>query len=184
MKKVTSLFTEASLKNKLMMVTMFITMVTLTLICAAFIYYDTHNVRNNAIEEVNLLSDIIAKRTAPALEFFGDNEQVEKNLSDFANKSEVVLACVYNDKASIIARYNIFTDLKCPKNLDIGNKINSKYLHVNREIVSITGNFLGNIYLVVDLREVREHFFHAIIGALGVYIVIFVLVYFISLKSI
>ncbi|PIR37478.1 MAG: hypothetical protein COV35_10330 [Alphaproteobacteria bacterium CG11_big_fil_rev_8_21_14_0_20_39_49] len=183
MKKITNLFTEASLKNKLMMVTMFITMVTLTLICALFIVYDTHNVKNSVVEEINLLADIIAKRTAPALEFFGDSEQVEKNLSDLANKDEVVLACVYDNKLSVIAKYTNFTDLQCPKTPGVSNEIESKYLYVNRKIISISENVLGSIYIVADLREVREHLYYAVIGALGVCVVIFILVYFISLKS-
>jgi signal transduction histidine kinase len=183
MKKVTSIFTEASLKNKLMMVTMFTTMVTLTLICAAFIIYDTHNVRSKAVEEINLLADIISKRIAPAMEFFGDEEQIEKNLKDFSNKDEVVLACVYDNELSVIAKYTNFTNKQCPETFEEGSSIKSQYLYVNREIVSISDNVLGNIYIVADLTEVREHLYHALVGAIAVYIVIFALVYFISLKS-
>jgi len=183
MKKITSIFTEASLKNKLMMVTTFTTMVTLTLICTVFVIYDIYNVKKSAVDEINLLAEIISKRTAPALEFFGGGEQVEKNLADFSNKDEVILACVYNKKQEVIATYINYTSKKCPTNPDMGSFFEADYLSVNRQIVSVTGNNLGNIYVVSDLRQVREHFYHATVGAFGVYIIIFVLVYFISLKS-
>lgn len=183
MEKLTNLFTEASLKTKLMAVTMFTTAVTLVMICTLFIIYDLYNVKKSTVQEINLLADIIAKRTAPALEFFGDSEQIKKNLSDFANKGEVVLACVYDKKESVIAEYANLTDKQCPKNPVEGSFFEDKYLSVNRPIVSLSGNNLGNIYIVADLRELQKHIYYAIWGIICVAIIVFILVYIISSKS-
>jgi|GEM_PF-3941456 len=77
-------FLNKPVKFKLVAMVMAITSAALIVTCIAFIKYDISSTKQAMVDELNLIGDIIGKRTAPGMQFLGKENIVktEENLAD------------------------------------------------------------------------------------------------------
>lgn len=182
-------YSAASVKNKLLTITTLITLLTLILTSVIFILYYTVNVKNNAKSEINILSSVLSKRIAPALDFFGGIEQINDHLSDLSSKNDIVLSCVYDKDNKLITFYKRETTKSCKENYSYSAEYEDHlfkydFLYITKDIQSVSKKINGKIQLVSDLKYVKGHIIWMGIRVVIVFIVIFIITYLISTKLI
>lgn len=169
-----------------MIAVMSIAIMTALMIAAAFITYDISSTKRSTIEELNLISNIIGKRTAPAMQFSSltNKDKASENLADVSNKQSIVLACVYKKDGEIFASYHRQgSSDQCPVQLPkIGHSITSNSVNVFQEIVSISNQPVGFILVSSDLKEVHQHVLWFVTGVSGFLMIVLVLAYALANK--
>ena len=161
---------------------MLVTFIALFLTCMMFITYDVITVRQNMVNELSLVSDIIGKRTAPALEYSVDTKALE-NLADLKSKPSVRLACLYVASEKKLAEFHQGQEMfSCPDHPSKGYQFEGKYLTLSQDVFTTTGTHVGSIYILADLREISEHLVKFGFGVTYVIITVMLIAYFITLS--
>ncbi len=146
-------------RHKLMVMLIFMAIVTAVITGGGYVAYDIYTVRQSLLAELNLLANIIGKRSAPALQFFGDQEKAKENLLVLAEKPSVVLGCLYNNEGVVLANYiQPGTKFTCPDARPaLGYMYADGDVAVHQQIYSVGEKLVGTIYLRSDMREIKEH---------------------------
>lgn len=152
-------YLNASIRRKLIIMQMLIALLTGVLFAVAFFSYGHNSVKEQLTQELRLLTEIIAKRTAPAIIFLNE-DNAKENLEDLNTKESIVLSCIFLEGGALLAQYNSKdSGPTCPKNPpDFGYFFHSGNLIVHEKIKgNQSGDTMGSIYVVSDMREMEEH---------------------------
>ena len=171
MKKLLRFFQDSTIQNKLMMMVMLVTFVTLLMTCLTFITYDVITVRQSTVKELQLLGSVIGKRVAPALEYSKPIKALD-TLTDLQSKASVRLACLYAADSKKLTEFHQGQEiLSCPDKPEQGYHFQGKYLTLSQDIFSLSGNYVGALVIIADMREISQH-----LVQFGISIIILILI--------
>lgn len=147
-----------SIRHKLLIIIMVITFASVILTSIIFVIHDLNIVKKNSINEIKLLSTVIGKRSALPVKM-NLKSKIQDNLSDFDSKKAIVGACIFNLMNELIATYSSEGNHKNHCTITNLENVEFKggYLFVSTPIISIKGNSVGNILVISDLSEFKEH---------------------------
>jgi signal transduction histidine kinase len=157
-----------SISHKLNLMIISSTIITLMMAIITILYFNIQNIKAHAVENINVLGDVIAERSTAALAFM-DTLQAEKNLKALQHNKSIELACLYNNDFIVAAEYKNYSDasqpLKCPdeigEDLSKGRYIKN-YLIWGNSII-LDNSSIGYIYIMVNDSFVYEEFYVGII---------------------
>lgn len=149
-----------TVKNKILVIV--ISSIILSLITAFFLFaiYDRQSYKQGIIEELTVLSDVIAKRSSAAL-LFQDERAATANLESLSVKDNIIVACIYLADKSVFASYS--RDQKetysCTSLPNDGDEI---YTNIKGDIsilvnpMFFSGRKLGWIYVAASMDKLHE----------------------------
>jgi len=186
LKSLKNYFLNAPVRRKLMVMLVLVALSASLVLSLVFSLTNYNSEQKTLARELMLLGQIIAKRTAPTMEFVktGSANAVLKNLEDLAEKPSVILACVYFDSGELLAKYTP-DEVKgdCPEFSELpfnyGYDFKDSRLYTYQSIIA-AGQLekpLGSLYMVSDLREMREHMRDIALETLGLLFFVIIGVY-------
>lgn len=149
-----------NVRNKILVIV--ISSIILSLITAFFLFavYDRQSFRQAMIEELTVLSDVIAKRSSAAL-LFQDERAASANLESLSVKDNIIVACIYDANKSVFASY-LRDDTKgfgCSslpyEGDDIFTEVRGDVSQLVNPIV-FSGRHLGWIYVAASMDKLAE----------------------------
>ena len=152
-------FRDISIKRKLVIITMFVSCVALVLACTSFFVYDLISFRNEIVEGLSILADIIGSNSTAAL-MFNDPDSAADIMAALTAKRSVVYACIYDAQGEIFTQHrlkDVNKDFDLPKDLYLSHRFVNGGLDVVKPII-LDGETLGRVYLHSDLEELRSRF--------------------------
>ena len=150
-------FRDLPIQKKISLV-IIVGMTSATIIALAnFITLDRMSVKRNLSEEMRVLAQITAARSAVAVSF-GDVSNASENLATLALRSTIQYACIYSDKRKLFAHYQRGENLavNCEKEFSEPSQpyvFSEKYLHVY-EPITRRGSVLGFVTVTSDLSPI------------------------------
>ncbi len=139
---------------------------TLFLAIGTILYFNIKTIKTRAIQNMTVLSEVIAERSTAALAFM-DTQQAEKNLQALRHMQYIELACLYNSDSLIAGQYQRRSDkeeIQCPdkieRNLSKGTYTNN-YLILGTEI-TLDNTVIGYLYILTDDSFVFEEFYQGL----------------------
>ncbi len=131
-----------------------------------FIFFSTVRLRENLVQEMNVLAEITGSRSSAALEFL-DNKTAKENLAALAARDSVRLACIYDVNDDLFASFSRIARVKCPPPSYPKSEFRDDHLYVFKDITVNDGK-VGQIVLVTDLKDIRKsyqrYFFYSLIS--------------------
>jgi two-component sensor histidine kinase len=147
------LFENTSIKRKIVIINLMTMGVALTIACLSFILFERHNLREDMLRELSVLSEIISNNSTAALAF-DDRTTGKEILSALAAKKYIAAACLYNKKGKIFATYTrsseSYTFPGSPD--DVGYRFTKSFLIIVTPVILDKEN-IGQVYLSYDLKE-------------------------------
>lgn len=164
-----SWFKHRTLKDKIIFV------LSITILCCllasftASLVQNAMTVRSSAVDQFTLLSNIVSKQVALNLDIAnrvsvpamvsGYRQQAERTLSALSMEQSVVLSCVYLKNKSLFATYQQSTT-QCPDSIPKeGYHFSDLNFHIVLPIHDINGKLQGYIYLLSNLKKIKENIF-------------------------
>jgi signal transduction histidine kinase len=142
-----------SIRRKQTLIIMLISSVVLLLACAAFVTYDVISFRQELVENVTILANVIGNNSAGALDF-NDQKAAVEALSALESDPEIIGACIYTKAGDVFATYDRATDnivFSPPALQAAGHAFQGQRLILSRPIVH-KGEVVGGVYLESDMR--------------------------------
>src|ERR1039457_4188463 len=145
------------IKRKLMTIIMVICSAALILACGAFTFCDMVTFRHNKMVEASLLADVIGSNSTAAISF-NDPQIAQETLGALRSEPHVMSARIYLSNGAPFATYTRqgTTVTETPARAEPEN---STFVHgrlrVSRKIVG-KGDFLGSMFLELDLQEFND----------------------------
>lgn len=150
-------FSSLNIRGKLILIILFVSIITVTLIGVAQIAWDVKQARQALVDEISAVTRLIGDRSSAAL-IFDDARLAKENLSSLKVIHHVVQACMYRLDGSILEKYQ--RDKKvvsCPPFLHVQNmkqeNFESNRLHLAFNILQESQS-LGWIHLDSDLSRI------------------------------
>jgi len=171
---------QASLRHRLLALTMLTSGIGVLLGCAAFFSYDSYEARRRKVEELKSVADLVGTNCEAALAF-DDPLRGTKLLSALATRQNIRAGVLYRKDGTFFASY-IRTDwngkLLTPDKAPTGIVWNHDFLSFSSD-VSLPAESLGTLYLeadLVDLQQRRREFqVLTALVALGSLLVVYVM---------
>jgi len=141
------------IKRKLISIMMVTTSVVLLLACGAFFLYDMFTFRNNRIVAASLLADVIGSNSTAAISF-NDPQIALETLSALRSQPHIMSARIYLADGAPFATY-VRPDVAASGLPAVAGPERTSFeetLTIVRRIVR-KGDFVGSIFLEMDLRE-------------------------------
>ena len=128
----------------------------LTLASGALLTYDRIKGKATLSEEMQILSQVVALRSAVALSF-GDEKNARGNLNTLKVRKNIRLACMYDDTGSVFVKVSQGKhDLECPSSGRRGGQFFvDDYLDVYQTIER-NGEIIGHVFFRAGLEELNE----------------------------
>lgn len=149
-----------TVKNKILVIV--ISSIILSLITAFFLFaiYDRQSFKQAMIEELTVLSDVIAKRSSAAL-LFQDERAAGANLESLSVKENIIVSCIYNANKQVFASYSRDQSdgYSCSSLPSEGDEI---YTNIKGDIsilvnpIFFSGRKLGWIYIAASMDKLQE----------------------------
>ncbi|OUR87018.1 hypothetical protein A9Q81_27050 [Gammaproteobacteria bacterium 42_54_T18] len=149
-------FKKLSIKYKLIVVVLLTATIGLTLASGALLTYDRIKRKATISEEMQILSQVVALRSAVALSF-GDKKNARGNLNTLKVRKNIRLACMYDDTGSVFVKVSQGKhDLECPSSGRRGGQFFvDDYLDVYQTIER-NGEIIGHVFFRAGLEELNE----------------------------
>jgi sensor histidine kinase regulating citrate/malate metabolism len=165
-------FKRRSIKLKLRIVVLLTATLGITFASAAFLSYDQIKQRETLTKEMQILSKVVAIRSAVALSFM-DKKNALSNLKTLDIKNNFRLGCIYDQSTALFVKSNPkpqFGD--CPtqiSNFNHNTVMTSDYLDVFQPIIQ-NNKAIGLVFVRVGLDELYERIQQQIIVSLTILI--------------
>lgn len=149
-------FKSLSIKYKLIVVVLLTATIGLTLASGALLTYDRIKRKTTLSEEMQILSQVVALRSAVALSF-GDVKNARANLNTLKVRKNIRLACMYDDQGEVFVRISQGNyDADCPNNSRRGGQFFAEdYLDVYQTIER-NDEIIGHVFIRAGLEELTE----------------------------
>jgi len=151
-------FKDLSIHKKLVIIILVNLIVALSIVSVIFVVYDRKESKSSLVNEIKVLTEVIAERSVAALAF-KDKRAAKSNLDSLKYKYSIVQACLYLGDGSLFQRYEkvINTGLVCPDQGEISTQavMDEKYLHIKKYII-LKGKIVGGLYVQVSLQEINQ----------------------------
>ncbi|MFZ2955731.1 MAG: ATP-binding protein [Candidatus Ozemobacteraceae bacterium] len=100
----TRFFDSLPIKAKLVLIIMFTSLFSVSLVGATVIIYDNYYLKQDLIHDISAIGRLIADRSTAALAF-QDARLAEENLKAIHLKPSVIAACIFNEQGAVFAKY-------------------------------------------------------------------------------
>ncbi len=150
---------DISIRKKMILIIMAISIVTLLLAAAAFAAFDMILFRRTMSHDLTTLARIIGDNSTAALAF-RDQGAAREILSALKGKSHVVFACLYGEDGKIVAEYvrpGMTGTTKPPAVLGEGFRFERDHLVLFHEIF-LEREKIGTLHIRYDLQEIDSRF--------------------------
>lgn len=176
--------TGGSIKLKLTLMVMTITMCSLLLVGVTFVSIDQSSASDAMFSRINVLARVISSRITAAVRF-DDQDAAERILSTLQEDKSVLFACAFATSGELVASYSMDGIVKCPKN--IPNKPdyqNDGTLDLFQPI-NLNEERLGDLYLSASTQELNERLlrFSSIVLAVTLFASVIALLLVMSLQK-
>jgi signal transduction histidine kinase len=157
-KGIKKIFLRMQIRRKILFIVAITSSISLAISLLLFLYFSTDRLKENLMQEMVVLADVIGNRSTAAIEFF-DEKTARENLTALSARVSVKTACIYNQMGQVFAVYGrVEGDEACP-NLP---KTEAKYflddyLYVFRDIKS-AGEKIGSISIISDLKDIKKSY--------------------------
>jgi PAS domain S-box-containing protein len=142
---------EASIKRKIMAVTMLTSVVVLVVAVAAFLAYDLASYRESMRRSLTTLAQVTAENSTAALAFGNDKDAAE-TLSSLRLEPQIVAAALYDSNGKLFVRYPTNSLASAfPSAPSNGYRFQGGHLFLFQRVAR-DNNLLGNLYLESDMR--------------------------------
>ncbi|WP_051312854.1 PAS domain-containing protein [Sporocytophaga myxococcoides] len=145
---------DLSIRNKLIFLQFFTCLIVLALCCAAFVIADVREYKENKVNSLNSMAQLIASSSISALEFI-DNEAANSILSDLVVVNDVLNAQILDKDNKVFASYS----QKGVKEINFtpdGNpsvEFVEGYLYIYHEIQRDNGERIGMVCIRAELAQ-------------------------------
>lgn len=182
---------DMSLKHKLILIIMFITVIAVLLASLSITLLGYRNLKNDMMQEMINATTLSAIQNRPALQF-EDPVKARENLNHFVASPSVLLACLYDSNGGVFSHFSRYEDHShgfCPNSAPFeqgakyeGNKlkvveeIHSTHLFANPFQYLPTSNqhedsYIGALYIESDLNRISAYLYkQSIITGLVVFV--------------
>jgi len=147
--------TGGSIKRKLTLMVMTITMCSLLLVGIIFVSIDQNSASDAMFSRVNVLARVISSRITAAVRF-DDQDTAERILSTLQQDKSILFACAFIASGELLASYSIDETVKCPKN----NPDKPDYQNDGRlelfQAINLNEERLGALYLSASTQELDD----------------------------
>ncbi len=152
---------DLSVRNKILVIV--ISSIVLSLVTAFILFalYDRQSFKQAMMQELTVLSDVIAKRSSAAL-LFRDDRAATANLESLSVKENIILACIYDGKKEVFAtffRSNAQTQANAPTCPVLPYEGEGIFTELRGGIsilvnpIRFSGKKLGWIYVAASMEE-------------------------------
>ncbi|HSG11506.1 MAG TPA: EAL domain-containing protein [Gammaproteobacteria bacterium] len=148
---------NVSVRHKLMLISMAITMASLLLASVAFITSDRLYAQKTVVDGLNTMTDMIAANSSAAI-LFGDADAALETLGFLKSQGNIQAGALYLEDGDVFATYrrNGFNgELPAPGSNKQDVKFSDKYTEVFRPIV-YKNDPIGIVYLRSDMSAVHD----------------------------
>ena len=166
-----NVFRKLSIKYKLIVVVLLTASIGLTLASSASLSYD-HLMQKQALaEEMQILSQVVALRSAAALSF-GDQKNALANLNTLKVSSSVRFACMYDADGKIFVKVGQGELLyECPTSLKAdGEYFEQDYLDVFQSVIR-NNEVIGLVFIRSGLEQLNDRLQQQLIVSVVVLII-------------
>lgn len=151
-------FKDLSIHKKLVLIILANVIVSLIIASFIFVTYDRHESRSSLVNEVKILSEVIAERSVAAISF-RDKRVAKSNLESLKHKQSIVQACLYLADGTLFQEFTKKENknLVCLSKDQISDSIiiDDDYLHLNKEI-SFKNKPVGYLNIQVSLSDINK----------------------------
>lgn len=161
-------FRKLKIKTKLALVVLLTCSIGLVLTGAGVIVFDRVKQKEILAEELNILTRVIAERSAAALSF-RDATRASDNLASLLVRSSIQIACMYNSDNQVFARASRNDGLaSCPLNpQQEGSHFTENTLEVYQPIL-LNGQAIGSVVVITGLEDLDRRLRGQMLVSLGV----------------
>jgi diguanylate cyclase (GGDEF)-like protein len=165
---------DTSIRRKITLIIMFVSMASLSLAALAFIFNERSDAREFAAGNLHTMANIIAANSKAAV-LFNDNTAAEETLEFLHNQDHILAAAIYGPEQELFAVYRkTGTEADIPPPGSDDDNVLFRNGHVELvSSISHEGMHVGHVYLLSDTRLIHDQ--------LSRYVVIALLVFFASL---
>ena len=151
------LLEKLPIKNKLILIIMLTSSISLLIISSALIIYDRNKTQELWTQKVLVLGEVIADRSTAAISF-NDENLARENLSALRALPAIMLGCIYDVSKNLFASYRPDESevSSCPQTLS------DKFIEYERDYMAsrtpilLNDAEIGSVYIVVSLAEVNS----------------------------
>ncbi|MBO9698901.1 MAG: PAS domain-containing protein [Sporocytophaga sp.] len=148
---------DLSIRNKLIFLQFFTCLIVLALCCAAFVFVDVREYKENKVNSLTSMAQLIASSSISALEFI-DNEAANSILSDLIVVDDVSNAQILDKDNQVFASYS----KRGVKNYNFTPVDKSSvefergYLYIYHEIINNNGERVGMVFIRAELNQLNS----------------------------
>ncbi|MCR6642284.1 MAG: HAMP domain-containing protein [Sporocytophaga sp.] len=145
---------DLSIRNKLIFLQFFTCLIVLALCCAAFVFADIREYKENKVNSLNSMAQLIGSSSISALEFL-DNEAANSILSDLVVVNDVLNAKILDKDNNVFASYSKRGIRDFSFNPEDKSYVEFKedYLYIYHEIFRDNGEIVGMVCIRAELSQ-------------------------------
>jgi signal transduction histidine kinase/DNA-binding response OmpR family regulator len=170
MMKSMRLFSNLSIKRKIIVLAMFSTGMALLVACLMFMAFDVMMCREEMIKSLKMHAAIVGQNSTAALSF-NDGNDARQTLTSLRADPHVVDACIYGTDGKVFATYSgrDGAQAKVPEKIpEEGYRFADQHLQVSQKIL-LDGRCIGTVYVRSDLSELHDRIMRYAITLVGVF---------------
>jgi signal transduction histidine kinase len=177
---ITELGKDVPIKKKLLLIVLIITSLAMLFMSSAVVFYDRQAAKSTMIQELNVLTRIVAHRSTAALAF-DDKQLANENLQALSEKNIIIFACIYDDKKQLFGSYKTGVS-QCPdkaENISVGFK--DDYYEA-REDITLDNSLVGSISVRASLENINQRLVKYIEVVFLIFIITGILSFILAIK--
>jgi len=170
MMKSMRLFSNLSIKRKIIVLAMFSTGMALLVACSMFMAFDVMMCREEMIKSLKMHAAIVGQNSTAALSF-NDGNDARQTLTSLRADPHVVDACIYGTDGKVFATYSgrDGAQAKVPEKIpEEGYRFADQHLQVSQKIL-LDGRCIGTVYVRSDLSELHDRIMRYAFTLVGVF---------------
>lgn len=174
---------QLSIKKKLIYLTMGLCIATIMLMTASLIALNIKEIKGNLVEEVQLVSSVIGKRSRAAIVYL-QNNIIDENLKDLQSVDYIETGCVFNVEGELISEYKMLdTDKGCTDKIEKTDEYTyfKKYIEVQSHI-KLHDERIGYFYIKGNLTKIDRKIAELIFNAIATMVLTLFIAYFATKK--
>jgi len=172
-----------SIKTKLTGIIMLTSVITILVVCSAFLAYEVGTFRATLSDDMSILAEVIGNNSTATL-IFDNRDDASLILSSLKAEKHIVAALIFRPDGEVFAEYHrssIEKENIRPLFQDKSIKFDNGYLYIYQPIL-IEDEVLGTIYLKSDLEELHARFQRYLVIVIVVLLASLFLAFFLSSK--
>ena len=188
-----------SIRIKLILTLGFTALLALFMMAAAMVTYETYHAKNNLVDELTSMADLIALNASVAM-MFNDRHAALEDLSALSAKQGIIGAVLYNTHGNIYADFargpvsidtlaheagQICNPGMSPIEIIAAQKILSGFINGHAHVilpVNFEDNFLGAIHLIDDMQQEKKRLSDYYLIVAGIVVISLAVVLILSSK--